>query len=156
MAPLKPHWDHDWPRLGTHNARLSSDETPDYNCLAFAAGRTDEWWEPYVIPPEQPGIYWPAGVHPDNRIEDWAAALATVGFEPCADGQAEPGFVKVALFGNEDGAATHAARQLRDGRWTSKLGSFEDIEHEDPAALAGPLYGSVRMWLRRRRAEGEP
>lgn len=151
---VKLEWRRDWPNLGDHNGRVASPETPDYNCLAFAAGRRDEWWEPYVIPPE-PGIYWPEGVHPDNTPEDWAAALATVGFAPCEDGQLEPGFIKVAIYATERGA-THVARQLRNGSWASKLGKFEDIEHDELAVLEGPLYGSVRCFLKRPRASEDP
>lgn len=146
---MKAEWKRQWPALGPHNGRLTSAETPDYNCLAFAAGKTDEWWEPYVVPPEQPGIYWPPGVHPDNRPEDWAAALATVGFEPCDDGAPEAGFEKVVIYVNASGAAAHAARQLTDGRWTSKLGALEDIEHDALEALEGSFYGAPRLWLRR-------
>lgn len=153
---MKPEWQRDWPNLGLHNASFTSAETPDYNCLAFGAGKEDEWWEPYVIPPEQPGIYWPPDVHPDNRPEDWAAALATVGFVICEGHEPEPDFVKVAIYADRNGEAVHVARQLRDGRWKSKLGSFEDIEHDDLRALEGGLYGRVVLCLRRPRTANDP
>lgn len=50
---------------------------------------------------------------------------------------------------------SHVARQLPDGRWTSKLGPDEDIEHNDLHALEGdvgvyPLcYGVVIRFMRR-------
>lgn len=153
---MKPEWSREWPNLGPHNGRLASPETPDYNCLAFCAGRVDQWWEPYVIPPDRPEIVWPAGVHPDNTPQDWAAALATVGFEPCGDGRHEDGFVKVALYANARGDATHVALQTADNRWKSKLGIFEDIEHDDPGALEGGLYGAVCLFLKRPRRVGDP
>jgi hypothetical protein len=146
---MRPEWRRDWPNLGPHNGRLTSEETPDYNCLALCAGKTDDWWGPYVIPPERPGIIWPPGVHPDNTPGDWGAALATVGFVPCEDSRLEEGFVKVALYANSRGDATHVAIQLADGRWKSKLGIFEDIEHDDPGALEGGLYGAVHSYLKR-------
>lgn len=152
---VKPEWSGDWPNLNAHNARITSPETPDYNCLAFSAGRLDQWWEPYVIPPKEPGKYWLDGVHPDNTPEDWTAVLATVGFEPCKDSCLEPGWVKVALYAKSS-SVTHAARQLRDGRWTSKLGVFEDIEHDDLSVLEGALYGTVRLFLRRPRRDEDP
>ena len=37
---------------------------------------------------------------------------------------------------------------MADGRWTSKIGPFEDIEHE-LAGLTGQEYGDVAMYLRR-------
>jgi len=152
---MKAEWKKHWPKLDPHHARLESPATPDYNCLAFAAGRSDEWWEPYVIPPEMPGYYWPKNVHPDNTPEDWAAALATLGFERCNDALLEPEFVKVALYATPR-EVTHAARQLRDGRWASKLGKWEDIIHDDLAVLEGPLYGTICMVLKRPRRDGDP
>jgi len=43
---------------------------------------------------------------------------------------------------------THAARQLENGRWTSKLGELEDIEH-DLHHLASGAYGAVVQILKR-------
>jgi hypothetical protein len=59
------------------------------------------------------------------------------------------GYLKVALY-ESNGFYTHAARQLPDGRWTSKLGKAEDIEHDDPHAVAGGIYGEVARYLRGR------
>jgi len=72
----------------------------------------------------------------------------SLGYVPCEGSQLEPGFEKVALY-----AAgmfyTHAARQLPNGLWTSKLGKAEDIEHDAPDDLAGGLYGEVVQIMRR-------
>ena len=47
------------------------------------------------------------------------------------DGQdLETDFDKIAVFANDQGIPTHAARQLPSGRWSSKLGELEDIEHD--------------------------
>ena len=54
----------------------------------------------------------------------------------------EPGFEKVALHGDIF-FYSHAARQLPDGKWTSKLGKDQDIEHDTPFDVAGGLYGEV-------------
>jgi hypothetical protein len=48
----------------------------------------------------------------------------------------EPGFLKVALYGTGL-TYTHAARQLADGKWTSKLGKGEDIEHDSSNNMFG-------------------
>ncbi|MBC5829215.1 MAG: hypothetical protein GIW98_03355 [Candidatus Eremiobacteraeota bacterium] len=53
---------------------------------------------------------------------------AAQGFELCDDGTFTPWFDKIALF-TKDGVPTHAARQLRTGQWTSKLGALQDISH---------------------------
>ncbi|WP_156040420.1 DUF7689 domain-containing protein [Chondromyces apiculatus] len=152
---LPKTWHEDWPNLSQLNARLTSKYTPDYNCLGFGTGRIDQWWEPYVVPPEEPNIYWPPGVHPDNTPEDWAAALKTEGYQVCEDERLEPGLVKVALYATPK-MVTHVARQLRDGRWASKLGRFGDIEHDDLAALEGPLFGHVCLFMQRPRRADDP
>ena len=76
------------------------------------------------------------------------------GFEPCENGDHEEGFEKIALYVNKAGKVTHAARQLDSGKWTSKLGNLEDIEHASLRSLedAGTNltdYGSVAGFLKR-------
>jgi len=73
--------------------------------------------------------------------------LSGVGYSPCSDGSPEAGWEKVALYATDEGP-THAARQMPNGRWTSKLGPEEDIEHE-LQGLSGAFYGSVVRFLRR-------
>jgi hypothetical protein len=71
-----------------------------------------------------------------------------LGYVPCDDDRLESGFEKVALYGSSS-YYTHAARQLPDGRWTSKLGRSEDIEHETPNDVAGGVYGEVVRMMKR-------
>lgn len=143
------------PGLHPGNSTARSERTVDYNCLAFAAGDMARWWEPYVIPPVQPGVFWPEGATPDNGVEHWIEALATVGFERCGDGGLEPAWVKVAILGRA-GTAEHATRQLASGRWVSKLGDLEDIEHDEPGDVGGGAYGEVVQFLRRPRRASDP
>jgi hypothetical protein len=56
-----------------------------------------------------------------------------------------------ALFALADGFPTHAAWQLGSGRWTSKLGELEDIEHA-LRDLEGTEYGAVALVMKRPRA----
>lgn len=44
---------------------------------------------------------------------------------------------------------THVARQLTDGKWTSKLGQLEDIVHSTVDAIAGSDYGEVIQFMKR-------
>ena len=60
----------------------------------------------------------------------------------------ESGFVKVALYGSNL-FYTHAARQLPNGKWTSKLGRGEDIEHDSPDDVAAGVYGAVLGVMKR-------
>ena len=77
----------------------------------------------------------------------FAAAFATLGYVSGSGEEPESGFEKVALFASGT-APTHVARQLPNGRWTSKLGTREDIEH-DLHAVSGEVYGVVAMVLKR-------
>jgi hypothetical protein len=126
--------------------RVTSPATRDYNCIAWAAGDTAHWWWPDVDP-EDDAVFWPPGVALEERPAAFVAAFATLGHAPCSGEEAELAFEKVALFAR-DSVPTHAARQLPDGRWTSKLGRREDIEH-DLNAVTGELYGTVVLFLKR-------
>ncbi len=64
------------------------------------------------------------------------------------DTSPQPGYVKVALYGSGF-THTHAARQLPTGKWTSKLGKGEDIEHDTPGDVAGGVYGEVMEVMKR-------
>ncbi len=133
--------DPNFPRLTPENHRRTSPPTPDYNCIAWSAGDAEHWW--------QPGVYWPAEVPlGDYGVGVLIRAFQSLGYEACEDGRLEPGFEKVALYGSSS-FYTHAARQLPDGRWTSKLGKAEDIEHESPDDVAGGIYGEVDEFLKR-------
>jgi hypothetical protein len=43
----------------------------------------------------------------------------------------------------------HAARQLQDGRWISKMGDEEDVVHRDPESLSSNDYGQPRIFMER-------
>ena len=66
----------------------------------------------------------------------------------CPGEELEAGFEKIALFVDNRDTPRHAARQLPNGRWTSKLGELEDIEH-GLHDLEGAEYGSVVAVMRR-------
>jgi len=71
-----------------------------------------------------------------------------LGYHQCESAAPEEGFNKVAIFCKPNGKPAHAARQLPHGRWTSKLGDWEDIEHA-LNAVAGSAYGTVVVILRK-------
>ena len=73
-----------------------------------------------------------------------------MGFVICADGSLEEGVEKVAIYAVGD-EYMHAALQLGSGSWTSKMGTGEDIEHDAPENLAGPCYGHVTAFMKRKR-----
>src|SRR2546423_3923362 len=110
-------------RSGQYQYRITSADTRDYNCLAWAAGETDKVWNP-----SDPDDHWPDGVTRSQRLADFIAAYETKSYAECANGDFEHGYEKIAIYANTAGCQ-HAARQLGNGAWTSKLGTGWDIEH---------------------------
>ncbi len=135
-----------FPGLRDSAFSITSPATRDYNCIAWAVGETTRWWWP-DLDPDNDAIFWPAGVACEETVDAFVAAFATRGFAPCSGEGFEPGFERVALFAKAD-VPKHAARQLPSGRWTSKLGLREDIEH-DLHAVSGEAYGTVVRLLKR-------
>jgi hypothetical protein len=134
-----------FPGLRGTTWRVTSPAQERYNCIAWAAGVTDAWWWPVGDPAWST---WPEGAPPLETIAAFRDAFAKLGYEVSADGEREAGQEKVAVFADPDGCPTHAARQLSDGRWTSKLGRREDIEH-GLRDLEGVEYGAVVLFLKR-------
>ena len=125
---------------------MTSPATPDYNCVAWSARDTSRSW--------QPGVHWPVEAPPtDGGPGVLEKAFLSLGYEPCEGGDPERGFEKVALY-SAGAFYTHAARQLPDGRWTSKLGEMEDIEHDRPEDVGGGVYGEVFRFMRRATGDG--
>ena len=118
---------------------------PVYNCIAWAVRDASKWWWPTLYDPRS---YWPPGLPREETIASFVHAFATVGFEPCASAEPEPGFEKIALYVDDAGIPTHAARQHRSG-WTSKLGEAHDIVHAELRDLEGGIYGSAAQFFRR-------
>jgi hypothetical protein len=135
-----------FPRLRVDSLRVTSTNDPVYNCVAWAAGVTDDWWWPLENPAD---AYWPASAPRVRTLEAFHAAFATLGYVLCQGESLEPEYEKVALFADDLDRPTHVARQLPSGRWTSKLGRAEDVEH-DLHDLEGELYGRVVLLMQRR------
>jgi hypothetical protein len=128
--------------VGSH-FRITSVRTNAYNCVAWAAGKDDEWWWP------QPNRYWPpTAPRFDDSLEAFVKMFETIGYGPCDVEELEAGFEKVAIYVDEDRAVQHVARQLPNGHWTSKLGEDEDVEHA-LRAVEGDCYGRVAQVLKR-------
>ncbi|HEY7159091.1 MAG TPA: hypothetical protein VH575_34425 [Gemmataceae bacterium] len=111
--------------------------------MAWAAEDTEHWW--------QPGEYWLPQDWPeeDAGLAALVQAFLALGYTDCSmDARLESGFMKVALYGSGL-FYTHAARQLSNGKWTSKLGEDMDIEHSTPDDVAGGIYGEVVEIMKR-------
>ncbi|MCP4251407.1 MAG: hypothetical protein GY778_30595 [bacterium] len=140
--------EHAFPGLCGTKYRVTSPVDPHYNCLAWAASQTTVWWEPDPM-----GLYWwPLEAPREASLDAFAVAYGLRGYEGCQSTELEPQFERVAIFVDANGIPTHAARQLGNGKWTSKLGEHVDIEH-DLKALEGNTYGTVALVMKRRRPD---
>jgi hypothetical protein len=134
----------DLPRLAKKNHTVTSPVDPTYNCIAWAACDANRWWWP-----DQWNIYyWPRTVPREETLKAFELAYRTIGYRTCDHGELESGFDKIAVFVNRTGEPTHAARQLANGKWTSKCGENVDIEHE-LNAVGGGTYGEAALFMKR-------
>jgi hypothetical protein len=134
------------PHLNTGNCKITSPATNAYNCIAWAAGNSRQWWDPNGL------YYWPKGVPREVSLDAVLQVYERLGLAICVGGELEAGFEKIAIFVKEVGIGkipTHAARQLESGEWTSKMGPCEDISHTSVDAVGGPAYGEVRFFMSR-------
>lgn len=131
-----------FPSLTLDNHAVTSSATDDYNCFAWAYGLHDRRMEP-----ASDDGWWPQGVTNEPTVDAYIELYASIGYEPCDDGSHDDGYEKVAIYA-ERGEPLHAARQLLNGRWTSKLGTDVDIEHATPGLVEG-YYGRVVAFMRR-------
>jgi hypothetical protein len=131
-----------FPNLGPNSYKITSPASSGYNCIAWAAGVANEWWDP------ADGYPWPAGLPRDVHTTTLIRLFERLSFVRCAEGDLVTGFEKVVIYGS-DVEWEHAARQLPNGRWTSKMGLDEDIEHETPANLAGGAFGAIVCFMER-------
>jgi len=135
---------HGFPKLNSANSRPTSPHDEGYNCIAWAADDTDYWWWPDAMGQK----YWPPDVPREETLDAFMKAYGLQGYIERCDATVEPGRQKVAIYTASNGKPTHAARQIPDGWWASKLGQQIDIEHEF-AALDGPAYGTIAVILAR-------
>jgi hypothetical protein len=140
--------ENEFPRLRPEGYSITSSESDDYNCIAWAGGDTTRKWDPDPTA----GRYWPENVPRTLDVESFVQLFALQGgYSPCESDVLERGFEKIALYISPSEEVTHAARQLPSGAWTSKLGDWEDIEHKTLSGLESAFYGRVAKILRRPR-----
>jgi hypothetical protein len=139
-----------FPGISAQNTRKTSLATPEYNCIAWAYGISDIPMWPDLESVKLGIFYWPSEVPCINTIEAFIALFCSIGYLPCDNDLLEPEFEKIAIYASNDGEPQHAARQLQSGKWTSKLGQNIDIEHDTPYCLAGPAYGNVVVFMKRK------
>ena len=146
--PLESSREIRFPQLSQEVYRVTSPPTDTYNCMAWAAGDATRSWWPAA------NYYWPEYAPLEETLASFQAVFEGMGYFQCESDALETGYEKIALYVDDDGVPTHAARQLQSGAWTSKLGDWEDIEHDslfalESAPFMNSLYGAVALVLRR-------
>jgi len=125
---------------------VTSEFTYEYNCIAHAADDHERWWWPV----SSPDAYWPEGAPMDVSLDAFVKAYGILGYAPCEEDSFDSAYDKVAIYVDDGGKPTHAAKQLDDLYWSSKLGPYHDIKH--PLKALELEYGRVAAFLRRTKA----
>ena len=148
-----------WPNLKVNSnfdftslrTDIATPLTPkNYNCVAWAIGVNDKWMD---MPNYFQDYFDLDPDTVDHSVDGYADVLTRYGFERCDDSNIENGFEKIAIYGDGERVFTHVCRQLANGKWTSKMGEWEDIEHSSLEALSGADYGTPQVFMRRKQSE---
>jgi len=113
-----------------------------YNCIGWACGTKTRMW------PNMYSYYWPPGIPTIEDVNSFIELFQSKGYEVCDNGDLEKGYLKVAIYAYHDGKPSHAARQLENGKWTSKLGVHQDVSHSIFSMSDGD-YGNVVHYMRK-------
>ncbi len=126
----------EYPNLQAEGWVVRSPPSAKYNCIAWAVGENRKWWWPDI------GLqyYWPQGAVRAETVEAFVQAFALMGFLECGPGY-DVGIQRIALYAL-NGVPKHAAKQIDDRLWHSKMGRNINIEHT-LRGLEGPVYGQV-------------
>jgi len=92
--------------------------------------------------------HWPDGIPREPTVDALVQVFQAEGFQLSDNPALEVRFEKVAIYGRGH-EYTHAARQLPDGTWTSKIGFLQDIVHATLDVLMSKEYGSVVRILKK-------
>ncbi len=124
-----------------------SPATSEYNCIAWTLGEEHLWWDTV------PGYFWPRRIpKPASVIQNVVEMYNAQGFIECQSADLEPGIEKIVLY-SESGKFRHAAFQLESGRWTSKMGPYEDVVHSTAETLLGDELEKIERIMMRPRTE---
>ncbi|MBN7814210.1 DUF7689 domain-containing protein [Algoriphagus pacificus] len=132
-----------FPNSGREPFLITSPQTISYNCIAWAFGDDSKWYWP-----DSTNIYyWPEEVPREVTIDAFKALFATKGFQECDNDVLEMGVEKIVIY-TKEGIVTHAAKQLQNGLWSSKLGQQNDVSHTINSMEDGG-YGNATVFMSR-------
>ncbi|MBK5247291.1 MAG: hypothetical protein JJE49_08515 [Peptostreptococcaceae bacterium] len=133
--------------------KVTSKDTPVYNCIAWAYNLDNRWMWPntgeYLF---LDGVhYWPSDEILDCDVSNFIEAFMLKGYECCENSDFEPNYRKIALYVKpETTECTHAARELSNGCWSSKLGKSNDIQHGTADTIENDAYGKVYCYMKKK------
>jgi hypothetical protein len=133
-----------FPNLTEQNFAVTSPQTTEYNCIAWAAGDMTAWWWPDL----HYQYFWPEEVPRNESLSAFKYLFESLGYQECNNYDYEEGFDKIAIYRDMNYKTTHASKLLSPGVWSSKLGKCEDIEHSFHG-LDSDVYGSVALVMKR-------
>lgn len=143
----------DCPGLRESPYTIRSPRDPSYNCIAFAVGDLNTFWDDVTFGGYRvKGYYWPPGLPGPGTVSGWVKIFEIHGYTETEDGGLEPEYEKVAIYGSDIGAE-HVARQKASGIWASKMGKGVDIEHT-LEGLEGEFPGKVVKIMKRKCKNG--
>ena len=123
---------------------LTSPKTGSYNCIAWAYGDDTKWYWPTN------NYFWPEDIPFSVELDSFVKLFEKIGYKQCENEDLEEEFEKIAIYVDAQNEPKHAARQLLDGLWTSKLGTSVDVSHTI-FAMEGGYYGDVAVFMKRKR-----
>lgn len=141
----------DFPGLATDpQFKTTSNATPAYNCIAFAADVHERNWWPNTGSKMDPPYWWPAGCRNDETVEAFVEAFGVLMYRTCDSPDYEQGYEKVAIFVDDKGVPTHTAFQSSawPGEWRSKIGWNVDVRHSLNSVC--DFYGTVHTIMKRK------
>lgn len=136
----------EFPNLIQTGYEITSPESTEYNCIAWAAGESDCWWWPDPMETS----YWPGSVERTVTLKSFIKAFETLSYTICDGSEYEAGYEKIAIYADANNRPTHAARQLDNNTWTSKLGQSYDISHVDNGLSESQAYGDIAVIMKRK------
>lgn len=122
----------------------TSDATAEYTCISWAVMVTNQ----VIWPDEDEQLGWPETLAREETQDAFRQFFILAGFAACDDGSLTAGIEKIAVY-VKDGRVTHAARQLENGQWTSKMGPWADGSHS--LTDLENDYGAIAFFMARRR-----
>lgn len=130
---------------------VTSKQDFKYNCIAWASIVDNKYiWPGPIRTLDGVTYWWNEDLDHTETLENFVKYFESLGYEKCASSISEEGVRKIAIYGNLSlNKITHAARERRDGLWTSKLGPEQDIVHSSPADIEGRIYGEVLQVMKK-------